>query len=1125
MNYHSDLTFFTNEPERNLYDRFNKILKSNTQFFDIIVGYFRTSGFHLMYPAMEDIEKIRVLVGLNVDKKTVQIIHQAQQEQMSFEMSHKGVKTFIKWLQSGKLEMRIYPDAPIHAKVYIMRKDMDKADHYGSVITGSSNFSKAGLINNLEFNVELKDSRDVVFALEKFEELWNKSIDITDEYIETINKSTWIREDITPYELFIKTLYEYFKEEINEDKNETWIEMFSDGFMKLQYQTDAVIQAKKILDAYNGVFISDVVGLGKTFICAMLAQKLKGRKLVICPPVLKDYWKRILEQFEVPATVESLGKLDSILEDEDLMKNVKYVFIDEAHRFRNQKTESFQKLHEICYNKKVILVTATPQNNYSSDIANQIFLFQPKNNSVIIPDDKNIEAFFNKLDSKLKKLEKGTREYSRVLKANSEIIRDKVLRNIMIRRTRKEIIEYYKDDLEKRGLKFPKLGNPEKIIYTYDDEIEAVFNHTINIIKRLSYARYKPLTYLRDVSKKEIASLMVSQRNISGFMKSILIKRLESSFEAFKKTLNRFIKSHERFINMCEAGEVYISKKVDIYDLLDSGDDEKLMEFVEEETVQHYPLNAFNNDFISSLKNDLLLLRGLQDEWEEIIEDPKKDQFLSELKNNINLKDNKIIIFTEAKETAEYVGEYLRLEYPDEVIVYSGQASKSIRMEIEANYNPDYVYEKKDDIRILVTTDVLAEGINLHRSNVIINYDLPWNPTKVMQRVGRINRVGTEHDEIFVFNFFPTAQANMHLTLEENIMLKIQAFHDTLGEDFKYLSEDEEVSSHNLYEKLNSKESLEAEEADDEQSELKYLNIIRDIRDSNVELYEKIKNLPQKSRSGRKYDKVEEDKTVTFLRKGGLKKFFIADKKSSKEIPFLQAMKYLEVLPDEKRIKLPKTYFDHLQLNKLQFEISLTGEEIITKKTVKKGRDAQIIKILKGMSKCRIFTDEEDKLVVKMRNIWEEGNIPATITREVLKQINWKDVNFEIPNELFSNKKDRGKEADGILDIFDRFNFTINEDEPLEKEVAIDPEMLGKIFENLLEVKDRKSKGAFYTPREIVHYMCQESLINYLVNEVNVPDYESADYFVCKSYYLLKNEGLMSYIIPNTILSNLFAKK
>lgn len=1039
---HNDLTFFTNEPERNLYDRFNKILKSNTQFFDVLVGYFRTSGFYLMYPSMEYVEKIRILVGLNVDEKTVQIIQKSENQQVSFEMSHKevkkefsgivieemqnsedsyrveeGVKIFVKWLQSGKLEIRIYPEAPIHAKVYIMRKDMNKApDQFGSVITGSSNFSKSGLVNNLEFNVELKDSRDVEFALEKFEDLWKQSVEITDEYIDTINKKTWIREDVTPYELFLKTLYEYFKEEINEDKNETWEEILPDGFMKLQYQTDAVVQAKKIIDAYNGVFISDVVGLGKTFICAMLAQKLKGRKLIICPPVLKDYWERTLQQFEVSAKVESLGKLDSILDDNDLMKNTKYVFIDEAHRFRNQKTENFEKLHQICYNKKIILITATPQNNYSIDIANQIYLFQSKNNSTIIPNNKNIEAFFNKLDSKLKKLEKGTKEYQDVLRANSEIIRDKVLRNVMIRRTRNEIMEYYKDDLERQGLKFPELNSPDKIIYTYDTEIEAVFNHTIEIIKSLNYARYKPLTYLEEVPK-EIASLLISQKNMSGFMKSVLVKRLESSFEAFKKTLNRFIKSYVKFIEMCKAGEIYISKKIDVYDLLDNGDDEKLMELVEEDLVQHYKIEAFKKEFIPALRHDLLLLKELQDQWEEIIEDPKKEQFLSEFKTNEKLIDKKIIIFTESKETAEYVGEYLELYYPQKILVYSGQGSRSSRQEIEANYNPNYAYDKKDNIKFLVTTDVLAEGINLHRSNVIINYDLPWNPTKVMQRVGRINRVGTEHEKIYVFNFFPTAQANAELPLEENIMLKIQAFHDTLGEDFKYLSEDEEVSSHNLYKKLNSKESIEAEE-NQEESELKYLSIIRYIRDNDEELYEKIKNLPRKSKSGRIYTKIEKNKTVTFLKKGGLKKFFLTDGNDSNEIYFLQAMKCLEVKKDEKKIKVSKEYFEHLELNKLAFQIALTeDEEIVTEKSTKTGNDAKMVKLLKAISKCKVFTDDQDKIVKKMRDIWEEGNIPASITKDVLKEVKGMDDPVKIfyqildilPEKYFEERKGNRK--------------------------------------------------------------------------------------------------------------------
>ena len=198
----NDLKFFTNESERDLYTRFATILKSNTQFFDVLVGYFRSSGFFKLYEALESVEKIRILVGLSVDKFTVKIIDHAKQEEITTGLSsnegkavlieevktefeqtdtsseiEKGVRIFIDWLKSGKLEMRMYTEAPIHAKVYIMRKDPVKVpDMFGSVITGSSNFSEAGLVNNLEFNVELKDAPDVQFALNRFEILWEKAL-------------------------------------------------------------------------------------------------------------------------------------------------------------------------------------------------------------------------------------------------------------------------------------------------------------------------------------------------------------------------------------------------------------------------------------------------------------------------------------------------------------------------------------------------------------------------------------------------------------------------------------------------------------------------------------------------------------------------------------------------------------------------------------------------------------------------------------------------------------------------------------------------------------------------------------------------------------------------------------
>ncbi|HIX83308.1 MAG TPA: helicase, partial [Candidatus Megamonas gallistercoris] len=863
----NDKTFFTNESELDLYSRFCNILKSNTQFFDILVGYFRVSGFYNLYLAMKDIEKIRILIGINIDKMTFELIKESRNISDVTELNidekkrslssviekeiinsedtidiEESINTFIEWLKIGKLDIRMYDKDVVHAKVYIMRKNPELSlDYMGSVITGSSNFSYAGLKNNLEFNVELRDSRDISFALDYFEKLWNNSVDVNYIFIQTILEKTWIKKDITPYQLYLKTLYEYFKDEINQDKEENSDIMLPVGYMRLQYQIDAVIQAKRILDTYNGVFISDVVGLGKTYIAAMLASSLpKGKKLIICPPVLVDYWKRVLLEFDVAATVESLGKLDRLIE-----KNIdyKYVFIDEAHRFRNQDTQSFTLLHQICFNKKIILISATPLNNYITDIENQIYLFQPKHNSTIIPNEKNIEAFFNKLNSNLSKLEKGTPAYMNILRKNSEIIRDKVLRHIMIRRTRKEIVEFYAEDLKCQNLSFPKLGKPEPIIYEFDEKVNEIFNITIKAIKDFKYARYTPLLYLNN--KKEYGIWLTAQKNMGGFIKTILIKRLESSFYAFKMTLSRFINSYIHFIDMYKKGSIYISKRINIYDLLDTGNIEKLFDLINKGDVLEFKCTEFQKTLEKDLQEDLKTLRFLKSLWDSIEIDPKLKKIKDEIKYNKIINGNKVIIFTESQETAIYLGENLNDLYNGRVVVFSGKSNNLLKQEIEDSFNPANQKNNNDKYDLLITTDVLSEGINLHRTNILINYDLPWNPTRVMQRVGRINRVGTNFDKIYVFNFFPTAESNSEIPLRDRILEKIQAFHDTLGEDFKYISDEEQISSQKLFETLTG--DLDENETSIN-PELHYLNEIRKIRDNDIELFDKIKKLPLKAK-------------------------------------------------------------------------------------------------------------------------------------------------------------------------------------------------------------------------------------------------------------------------------------
>ena len=332
----------------------------------------------------------------------------------------------------------------------------------------------------------------------------------------------------------------------------------------------------------------------------------------------------------------------------------------------------------------------------------------------------------------------------------------------MVRRTRSDVTKYYSKDMQKNNLSFPELGDPKRFIYKFEGVIEKVFNQTIDTLKDFNYSRYVPLLYLKD--KPEEFELQ-SQRNIGGFMKGILIKRLESSFFAFKMSVSRFIESYTKYIEMYKAGKVFISKKVNVYDFLDNDDEEGLLKLVDQEKATVYDSCEFNSEYLPDLEKDLKILHNLQNIWKSIKDDPKLNKFLEDLKKDKNLNKNKIIVFSESKETGEYLFKTLSTHYKDSVMLYSSfggfmnenKLSPSVAKDIiKENYDPNIATKnQKNNIKILITTDVLAEGINLHRSNVVINYDLPWNPTRVMQRIGRVNRVGSKFKSVHIYNFFP----------------------------------------------------------------------------------------------------------------------------------------------------------------------------------------------------------------------------------------------------------------------------------------------------------------------------------------------------------------------------------
>lgn len=1012
MATHSDLTFITNEEGQNLLERF-KVLIKDTVFFDVLVGYFYTSGFHALYESLEITKKIRILIGISTNRQALDLIEKAKQLQLQYshaetkehfsnllvdEMENaednkkveEGITKFLEWLKNGKLEIKAYPTENIHAKLYIISFGKDDRD-VGRVITGSSNFTQAGLVDNLEFNVELKNRADYEFAREKFEELWKNAVDVKDKYIQTIQERTWLNNTITPYELYLKFLYEYFKDELHQT-DEVFLRYVPTEFKRLAYQEQAVLNAKKILEEYGGVFISDVVGLGKTYVSAMLASQLDGRTLVLAPPVLLDKtnpgsWPNVFSDFRVPADFESLGKLDQLIHSGT--EKYKNIFIDEAHRFRTESNVTYEKLARICRGKRVVLITATPFNNTPKDILSQIKLFQNAKKSTI-PGVPDLEAFFGKLENKIKNLDRRRdhNKYIQIARENAREIRESILKYLMVRRTRKDIENYFADDLKKQNLKFPEVVEPEPIFYQLNKQENAIFNQTIELIARkFKYARYMPMLYYKGANKPDQLEIQ-SQKNMGSFMKILLVKRLESSFFAFRKTIERFITYYEKFLQEFYKGNVYISKKYanKIFELLDGDDDEAIQELLESDKARKYPAKDFTGELKKDLENDLAILKEIRELWSGVKRDPKLLSFLELLSTQPILKKNKLIVFTESKETAEYLAQKLEKKFPNGVLVFTGSSSAVTREKVIENFDARARFPK-DDYRILITTEVLSEGVNLHRANVVINYDIPWNPTRLMQRVGRINRVDTPFDKIYTFNFFPTEESNDQIKLKEAAETKIQAFITLLGTDARLLTEGEVIESHELFNRLISKKTITGEDEGDE-SELKYLQVIRGIRDNDPDLFEKIKRLPKKARTAKKHHQ-KGGQLLTYFRKGKLQKFFLVGKGDAVEVDFINAAKMLEAEKEDKREKLPDDFYEKLEKNKQAF-LFATTEEYESIKSPRGGRDAakQVLRILKAMQDFRQYTEDQEAYLKRVMNRLEEGALPKPTARNVLNALN-----------------------------------------------------------------------------------------------------------------------------------------
>ena len=977
--------FFTNRDGNTLMDEFEGILSNNPQVknLDAVVGFLRASGYFSLRPFLDGINKVRILIGIDVDKyiaranqkgelffgaeeevkdETLNLIKQDIEQSNYTKQVEDGMLQMLQDLIDGKLELRAHPSKKIHAKLYILYPDNYNQHCFGAAITGSSNLSGTGLgiseDKQYEFNVKLERYDDVQFAKEEFEQLWEEAkgvpIEATD-YQATIDK-TYLKGDVSPYELYIKMLMEFFSDRVLAVDMDDPFDM-PEGYDKFEYQMDAVIEGYQKLIRYDGFFLADVVGLGKTVIATMIAKKFlieNGRDntkiLVVYPPAVEQNWKTTFKDFGIDKYTQfvSSGSLSKILDDDNYnywnADEYDLVLVDEAHKFRNHTTGAFQQLQEICkmprvetgyipgYKKKVMLISATPMNNTPADIYYQILMFQDPRHCTIdgVP---NLTAFFSPLVVEFRKFRKQDNFDIKQFKRLAERVRDRVIKPLTVRRTRTDIESIQRYNKDVNG--FPTVEKPIKKEYELNDHLANLFERAMHVLdQELSYARYQAIAYLNpEASNGLYDNAELISRSLAGIRKNGLVKRLESSFYAFKISVDNFRQANENMINMWENDKIFIAPDMDINLLYAQGYTDDEIEEKLNQKAETNPKNAvfcrddFRPEYIEMLRQDQKLLDDMWLDWEFIDDDDdsKFAKFEDLMKHELFKKERnpegKIVVFSESVDTIEYLSR--RINRPDVMVVSSknrGQEFKTIRENFDANWKT-----KKNDYNIILTSDVLAEGINLHRSNIIINYDTPWNATSLMQRIGRVNRIGSKAGIIYNYVFYPSRQGNQEIKLNQIALSKIQTFHTTFGEDNQIYST-EEIIDHDLDKLFH--EGMKQEQ-EDRNLELPFYEELRSLYQQNRKEYKRIERLSLRSRTGR--EPREQDgvtlsgDSLVFLKTNFRKLFYLVNDQQTRELSVLDALNYFKAKPKEKSV--PRIPQHHEHVEKALKEFNKTKEQ------------------------------------------------------------------------------------------------------------------------------------------------------------------------------------------------------
>jgi superfamily II DNA or RNA helicase len=1039
-----------NSEGNKLVDFLNSSLKDNpTTNIDIATAFFNIEAFAMIKDNLNGVTRFRLLLGKTPEiqsEKTLEdvLLEEIKKEIEGFDLTKEAdstVRLFIKFLEKENVEVKLF-ERFLHGKAYIFDD---------RIVIGSSNFTAAGLTRYGELNTWKQESQAEYTRKEWFEKFWSESIDFKSELIKILEESRFGSKEYSPYEIYIKSLYELQKDDIREEQKEERNRPKGVPETKVnlaQFQEDAIARIWTRIKKYGGCIVADSVGLGKTWIAKKILEQIgyyeRKNILVVCPAQLREMWRSELKKIDIKENILSQEDLasDSYLEKAKRalggrLDNVELIVVDESHNFRNPLSNRWENFFSLVHDNisksgkrpYMLFLTATPINNTPWDLYWQIMLLVLMDRSAFIKE--NIPDLF---------------KFFKEAKEEPSMLND-LLNEISIRRTRDYIIENYPDafiihelptgETEEQKITFPK-RTLENVNYKLDSAYKGMYREISDVItEKLTMAYYKILEYRKEPLKTEEERLTLGRMvAIGGIFRTILLKRLESSVDSFRKSVSNHIRFLERLKKYLKEGKLltkksYLKYLLKVYDELEDGD---IGDVLSDFKIDEYRAN----DLFKDIDTDIKLLNEILEKVNRI--GPEDDSKLSVLKEKLLdlSKSGQIVLFTYYADTLNYIYSEItkdkRFSKLRIAAISSSGATNKTPQERETIIRR--FFDKEIDI--ILSTDVLSEGQNLQTAKYLINYDLHWNPTRMIQRAGRIDRIGSPYKEIYVYNFFPEDELEELLKLVEILQGKIISIDEAVGLDESVLGEEIHPKVFGIIRRIKEKDERVFAELERDifgGGELFYQPLKDFLKNKGIEELEKI---PNGVFSGLKKDK---SSGIFFYYKYGedFHFWYLYDLKSgtmlTRKTDILDYIKCNfnepRVIPDffERVYEANKLVLENIEITYKEIELSQTQDSQL--KELNRSKSTKFIKKLIDEIELQINDYLKDyPNDTSVEQIWEPIktkliSLPQTkkrlqelrkIWREYIKSDDWKTMIAKIAEFLF----EKGIFRKTAIEPFDR---------------------------------------------------------------------------------------------------------